>query len=183
MTDTDPVDPPSPFVDAWALRLWPSIPEPRRALDLAMGRGRHALVLASLGFRVFGVDIKADAVTDACLRASRRGLTIRGWCADLGVSPLPPARFELIVVARFLQRSLCPGLVAALAPGGVLVYETFTEAQRTRGRGPKSPAHLLRSGELRSLFADLDVLFYEEPTDRDEDALARLVARKRSNPS
>jgi hypothetical protein len=74
-------------------------------------------------------------------------------------------------------------VIDAIAPGGFLLYETFTELQKGRGRGPQSPDHLLKSGELRSLFADLDEIFYDELTDPGDDALARLAARKRSSPS
>ncbi len=127
-----------------------------------MGRGRHALVLAEHGFRVFGVDAKLDAVRDAVARASTRGLVVRGWCADLTRFPLPRERFELIVVSRYLQRDLFPSLSDALTPGGVVLFETFTEAQRGHGRGPTSPDHLLAPGELRARFDTFEVLFYEE---------------------
>ncbi len=151
-------------------------PSPRRALDLAMGRGRHALVLAEQGFRVFGVDAKIDAVRDAVGRASTRGLVVRGWCADLTRFPLPRERFELIVVSRYLQRDLFPSLNDALTPGGVVLFETFTEAQRRHGRGPTSPDHLLAPGELRARFDTFEVLFYEEVVE--PDAVARIVARR-----
>jgi SAM-dependent methyltransferase len=141
-----------------------------------MGRGRHALVLAELGFRVFGVDAKFEAVRDALAQASTRGLVIRGWCADLTRFPLPRARFELIVVSRYLQRDLFPSLGDALTPGGVVLFETFTEAQRGHGRGPTSPDHLLAPGELRTRFDTFEVLFYEEVAE--PDAVARIVARK-----
>ncbi len=62
------------------------------------------------GFRVFGVDVKLDAVRDAVAQASTRGLVVRGWCADLTRFPLPRERFELVVVTRYLQRDLFPSL-------------------------------------------------------------------------
>ena len=151
-------------------------PSPRRALDLAMGRGRHALVLAEHGFRVFGVDVNLDAVRGAVAQAAAHGLVVRGWCADLTEFPLARERFELIVVTRYLQRDLFPPLRDALTPGGVLLYETFTEAQRGRGRGPTSPDHLLAPGELRARFGAFEVLFYEEVVE--PDAVARIVAKK-----
>ena len=151
-------------------------PPPRRALDLAMGRGRHALVLAEHGFRVFGVDLNLDAVRGTVALASAHGLVVRGWCADLTEFPLARERFELIVVTRYLQRDLFPTLSDALTPGGVVLFETFTEAQRGRGRGPTSPDHLLAPGELRTRFDAFEVLFYEEVTE--PDAVARIVARK-----
>jgi tellurite methyltransferase len=183
MTDTHPRDPPSPFIEEWVNKLSKQIAQPRRALDVAMGRGRHALILAEAGFRVFGVDISLEAVADAVERGARRGYLVRGWCADLTIGGLPSRRFELIVVTRYLQRGLCSAIADALAPGGVLLYETFTEAQRARGLGPTSADHLLKSGELPALFSDLEAVFYEELTEPDDDALARLAARRRSSPS
>jgi tellurite methyltransferase len=142
-----------------------------------MGRGRHALPLARAGCRTFGVDLKLEAVRGAMASARAEGLRINGWCADLTRSPLPRAAFDLIVVSRYLQRDLFGGLRAALASGGVVIYETFTTAQRELGKPPASADHLLEPGELRRRFDGCDLLFYEEV--RAPDALARLVARSR----
>jgi SAM-dependent methyltransferase len=169
-------DPPSPFVVEWAPRLAGAVPDLRRALDVAMGRGRHAGILAAAGFRVFGVDVKFDAVRDAVTRTAAAGMTVRAWCADLTMTPLPRDGFELLLVTRYLQRDLFRQLPHVLTPRGVVIYETFTEAQRALGRGPTSADHLLRPGELRDVFKDFEVLFYEEVS-RPE-ALARLVARR-----
>jgi tellurite methyltransferase len=169
-------DQPSQFIVEWAAAMASACPSPCRALDLAMGRGRHALILAKCGFRVFGVDLNQDAVRGAVARAAANGLVVRGWCADLTEFPLARERFELIVVTRYLQRDLFPTLSDALTPGGVVLFETFTEAQRGRGRGPTSPDHLLAPGELRARFDAFEVLFYEEVTE--PDAVARIVARK-----
>jgi len=141
-----------------------------------MGRGRHALALARAGFTTFGVDIRHDAVRDAMLLAAEEGMALRAWCADLTQAPLPTARFDLIVVTRYLQRDLFPSLRTALAPEGVILYETFTVAQRALGRGPTSPDHLLEPGELRDRFGGFEVLFYEEVAA--PDAVARIVARR-----
>jgi len=143
-----------------------------------MGRGRHVLPLARAGFRVFGVDVKLDAVRDAKAAATAAGFGVHAWCADLTQHPLPAARFDLIVVSRYLQRDLFPALQAAIVPGGIVLYETFTTAQRALGTGPKSADHLLEPGELRSRFdvEGWDVLLYEETLE--PEALARLAARK-----
>lgn len=178
MADHRGPDPPSAFVVGWAETLFGRLPEPRRALDIAMGRGRHAESLAATGYRAFGVDVKFDAVRDALARAARRGLVVRAWCADLTAYPLPRETFELAVVTHYLQRELFPFLRGALTPGGAVIYETFTEAQRALGRGPTSPDHLLKPGELRAFFEDFDVLFSEEVLE--PDALARIVARRKS---
>jgi SAM-dependent methyltransferase len=147
-----------------------------RALDLAMGRGRHALLLARHDFQTFGVDVKFDAVRDAVRAAAIEDLTVHGWCADLTVFPLPAATFDLVVVTRYLQRDLFPAIRGAVKPGGCVIYETFTVLQPALGVGPTSPDHLLEPGELRELFAGWDVLFSEEVAA--PEAVARLVARR-----
>jgi tellurite methyltransferase len=169
---------PSPFVAEWATQLASRTKTGRqpRALDVAMGRGRHALLLARAGFTTFGVDIRLDAVQDAMRAAAGEGVTVRGWCADLTQAPLPAARFDLIVVTRYLQRDLFPALQAALVPGGAILYETFTVAQRALGRGPTSPDHLLAPGELRARFEGFEVLFDQEVSA--PEAVARIVARR-----
>ncbi len=152
MTDSVLHDPPSPFVERSVRALAGTVPAPRRALDVAAGKGRHAVVLASAGLQVYAVDRQVDALRMAAERVRAARGHLAAWCADLTVSLLPRARFDLIVVTRYLQRDLFPDLVAALTPGGLLVYETFTVAQRSRGRGPTSPDHLLDIGELPDLF-------------------------------
>jgi SAM-dependent methyltransferase len=149
----------SPFVMEWIGRL---ARHDARALDVAMGRGRHAVPLAQLGFRTFGVDADA-AVTRETVRAARdAGTSILAWCADLTSYPLPVASFDLVLVTRYLQRDLFPAIRRAVKPGGVVLYETFTVRQRALGTGPTSPDHLLREGELRQYFEDFEIVFYEK---------------------
>jgi len=155
------------------------VPAPRRALDVAMGHGRHAAVLAGAGLRTFGVDIVPAAVREAVETAAAEKLIVRGWAADLTRSPLPAARFGLVLVTRYLQRDLFPSIRDALVPGGLALYETFTVHQRAFGVGPTSPDHLLEDGELRARFEGFEIVFYEEAVDRE--AVARIVARKPSS--
>ena len=171
---------PSPFVVEWVARLARELGaegERRRALDVAMGRGRHALVLARAGFQTFGVDVKLDALVRACAAARNDGAAIRAWCADLTQHPLPVARFDLVVVTRYLQRDLFQALRRTVRPGGFVLYETFTTAQRALKTGPTSPDHLLEPGELLARFdiAGWTTLFYEET--REPDAVARIAGR------
>jgi SAM-dependent methyltransferase len=168
---------PSSFVERWVAELTAIVPPRRRALDIATGGGRHVLVLARSGFTVFGVDRRLDALHDAAVLMKESGQRLRAWCADLTASPLPRARFELVLVTRYLQRDLFPSLREALVPGGAIVYETFTERQRAHGRGPTSPDHLLRAGELRTYFTDFEVVFDEEVDELE--AVARIAAIKR----
>lgn len=166
----------SAFIDEWVARLAPRHAGRARALDVAMGRGRHAVALATAGFRTFGVDVRFEAVRDARRAAQAAAAHVYVWCADLTQHPLPSARFDVVVVTRYLQRDLFPALQAAVRPGGVVLYETFTTAQRALGCGPTSPDHLLEPGELLRSFDGFDVLFYEEVSA--PEAIARLAARR-----
>jgi tellurite methyltransferase len=159
------------------------LPKSGKALDIAMGTGRNALYLASLGFRVTGVDLSAVAVQKCRKKAERLGLPIDAIVADLERSPLPAEGYDLIVNFYYLQRGLAPQIVAALKPGGVLVFESYTIDQLQFGWGPKSPEHLLHAGELGEMFPDLETLLYHEGViegDRGPKAVASLIARKRT---
>jgi tellurite methyltransferase len=169
---------PSPFIVEWVERIARERGGRPRALDVAMGSGRHAVVMARSGLRTFGVDVKLDAVREAMAGARHEGARVEGWCADLTQHPLPRGWFDLVLVARYLQRDLFSDLRAAVAPGGIVIYETFTTNQRALGRPPTSPDHLLEPGELRRRFDGFEVLFYEELLA--PEAVARLVARSRS---
>ena len=157
------------------------LPKGGRALDIAMGTGRNALYLASLGFQVTGVDLSAVAVEKCRQKAERLGLSIDALVADLEHYPLPTGECDLIVNFYYLQRSLAPRIVAALKPGGVLVFETYTIDQLQFGWGPKNPDYLLRPGELRDMFPDLETLHYHEGViqgDRGQKAVAQLIGRR-----
>jgi SAM-dependent methyltransferase len=183
-------DPASPFVLDWIPRAAAALDRPRvgpdekshhqrSAVDLAMGRGRHAVALARAGFLTFGVDMNCAAVRDAVARARRERLVVRGWCADLTTIRLPRDAFDLVVVTRYLQRDLFKSITATVKPGGIVLYETFTVHQRRLGFGPTSPDHLLEANELARHFHTFDVLFYEEVAS--PEAVARIVARRRSS--
>ncbi len=109
-------------------------------------------------------------------QARAESWVVHGWVANLEHVPLPRERFDLVLVTNYLQRDLWPSLMAAVTPGGFLLYETFTMAQLALPRGPRSAHHLLRIGELAgsvpgwSIEEDVEV---ESPL-----AQARLVARK-----
>ncbi|MGE0450656.1 MAG: class I SAM-dependent methyltransferase [Vicinamibacterales bacterium] len=181
MTDARAHDPPSDLVARWASLLAPRWTPGRRALDIASGRGRNAVALAQAGYRVTAIDRRLDALAEAVSRArpgkdAVAGGSVQAICADLRAWPLLDAGFELIVVTRYLERDLFPRVQSALVPGGVLIYETFTELQLLHRRGPQSASHLLKPGELRVRLRNLEILFDEEVTA--PDALARIVARR-----
>jgi tellurite methyltransferase len=176
MTDSNRPNPPSPFVERWIATLASEFPN-GRALDIACGGGRHSLPLAAAGFHVVGLDIQFDAIIGARSLARSQGLDLSVACVDLTSMRLPRARFDLIVVTRYLDRTIFPALRDALTQSGVLLFETFTELQLRYDRGPRSPEHLLAPGELRTLVRGMDLLFDEEVSS--PDAIAHIAARRR----
>jgi len=162
----------------WLLSNLDLIARDRPVLDVASGRGRHALFLASLGCRVRAVDRDDDALTSLAARARALGVAVDGACVDLerdGVD-LGTGEYGTILVFNYLHRPLFPVLARALATGGVLLYETFTIGQRERGH-PRNPAFLLQYGELPRLVAPLEILRSREG-DFDGKLIASVAARK-----
>lgn len=145
--------PPSDWVVRWAALL----PPQAQVLDLACGSGRHLRWLAARGLRVTGVDRDDAAV------APLRGIAAEIVVADLEGAPwpLPGRRFDAVVVTNYLWRPLLPDIVAALATGGWLVYETFAAGQGSVGR-PSRPEFLLQPGELLAAAEGLRIVAYED---------------------
>ncbi len=144
---------------AWVCRFARLIAAGGAVLDLACGQGRHARHLAGLGYRVEAVD--RDSASLAAL-AGVAGITPR--CADLerSVWPYEAGRFDGIVVTNYLYRPLIADLLAALRPGGVLIYETFALGNEKLGR-PSKPEFLLRPHELLQwVEGRLQVLAFEQ---------------------
>lgn len=151
--------------------------------DLACGRGRHALCCADHGLAVVGFDRDRERLGAlAAAGRERAGPLLAVECDLEGGSGIPvkPGSCGAILVFRFLFRPLAPAIAEALAPGGWLLYETFTTAQRALGYGPSNPAFLLEPGELPGLFPDLEVAVHEEGHWGEPRplALARLLARR-----
>ena len=175
---TDEPSPPSSFVRHCLTRVRSTWTDQAAALDVAMGVGRHSVILAEAGFAVFGVDRDHKRLTRARARLGEQGLSARMWTADLEVGrALPRSRFDLVVCTRYLQRTLWDELSETVRPGGFVIYETFTTTQRRYDWGPRSPEFLLEpGGELRRAFGGWEVWEYEEceaPA-----AEARLLARR-----
>jgi SAM-dependent methyltransferase len=147
---------PSEWVRQWAHLIAPG----GTVLDLASGAGRHARWLAQRGHPVAALDRDADAL--ATLRDVPGVGTLE---CDLEGAPWPlpdDARFAAIVVTNYLHRPLMGRLLDALAPGGVLIYETFAQGNETVGK-PSNPAFLLAPGELLAVCAPtLRVIAYQD---------------------
>ncbi len=122
-------------------------------LDVACGSGRHARWIAARGLEVVAVDRAPQTIPGVhFVQEDLEGN--RPW-------PFPGEQFGGIVVANYLHRPLYPQLIAGLAPGGVLIYETFMAGNERFGR-PSNPDYLLRPGELLEVFGGLRIIAFEQ---------------------
>jgi tellurite methyltransferase len=137
------------------------LPPAGDALDLACGLGANAIFLAEHGLKVTALDISSTAVEKLNAYAGCRRLTIDARQEAVTPASLPYSAFDVIVISRFLDRSLNAAIIAALKPGGLLFYQTFTRL-KVAAEGPNNPAYLLEPGELLDLFSPLRPVFYRE---------------------
>lgn len=138
--DTPPQPPPPP-PSPWIAEHADLVAVGGHALDVASGDGRNAWYLLQRGHPVTAVDIDLSRLpVHPLLTPVHADLEAEAW-------PFPGARFDAVVVTRYLHRPLLSVLVDAVAPGGVLIYETFMVGQERLGR-PTNPDFLLQPGEL-----------------------------------
>lgn len=151
-----------------------------RALDIASGRGRNAIYLAELGFEVDAVDIDPEALHYLRRLADDRGLPVRAIEADLTRASLPGGRYDVVIDFNYLDRALFRATAELLAPGGLLVFETFTREHVDVVGQRMNERYVLEPNELLRAFADLRVLHYREAIlgGKSPRAVASLVARK-----
>jgi SAM-dependent methyltransferase len=143
----------------WVTRFSPLIPA-GEILDVACGAGRHARFFLAQGRAVVVVDRDLSGIADLLGNPALEAVE-----ADLeGGRPFPLAgrKFAGVICTNYLHRPLLPALVAAVGPGGALLYETFSEGHEEFGR-PQRPEFILRSGELLDVVAgELTVHAHEE---------------------
>ena len=160
---------------AWVRRWSHLVPTGGSVLDVACGHGRHMRWFSQRGHAVTGVDRSPEAIESVLPlgRAVRADIENGPW-------PFEGERFDAVVVTNYLWRALLPTLVASVAEGGVLVYETFADGNQSVGK-PSRPDFLLQPGELLQAAAGLHVVAYEDGfCDRPERFVQRLAAvRKR----
>ena len=156
--------PPSDWIRRWSHL----VPAGASVLDLACGQGRHMRWFFERNHPVTGVDKALEAIESV----AHMGQAI---CADIeaGPWPLPGRRFGCVVVTNYLWRPLLPTIVDSVAPGGLLLYETFAQGNESVGR-PARAEFLLRPGELLRACESLRIVAYE---DGFLDGPARFVQR------
>ena len=159
------------------------LPAEGDALDLACGRGGNALYLAARGFSTRAWDVSVVAIQSLSDVAGHNGLPLVAEQRDVTADPPASGSFDIIVVSRFLDRTLAPAICAALREHGLLFYQTFIR-EKTGDTGPNNPAYRLEANELLRLFQSLHIIYYhEEGTTGDTGQgfrnEAMLVAQKR----
>jgi SAM-dependent methyltransferase len=166
---------PSAWVQRWLAWIRPG----GAVLDVASGAGRHARLLARLGFEVDAVDRDTDSFAGP-------PAAVKLLQADIEAGPWPYAgrRFDGIVVANYLHRPLLPVLASSLEPGGILIYETFARGNERFGK-PSNPAYLLAPGELlEAVRGKLRVVAYEDlVVDEPRPAAVQRLCARREPPA
>jgi SAM-dependent methyltransferase len=143
---------------AWVKRFAGLLPPVGEVLDLACGGGRHSRFFLEMDRKVVAIDRDISAVAELENRAE----IILADLEDGSPFPLAGRRFAAVVVTNYLYRPLLPSLIDAVAPEGLLIYDTFAKGNEHFGR-PANPDHLLRPGELlEAVRGRLRVLAYED---------------------
>ncbi len=162
----------------WVRRFAPLVPAGGKLLDLACGAGRHSRLFLEAGHPVLAVDKDLSRIDH--LR-SRKELSLQAQDLEDGSAfPFPAAGFAGVVVTNYLHRPILPDIVRAVAPDGVLIYETFAQGNEAFGR-PSNPDFLLKPGELLDAVAgQLRVMAYEDLTVEQPKpaAIQRMCARR-----
>ena len=162
---------------AWVQRWSHLVPLGASVLDLACGSGRHVRWFAQRGCRVTGVDRDAAAVAPLVELAE-----IVVADVESGPWPIEGRSFDAVVVTNYLWRERLPDVLASLAPGGVLIYETFATGNETIGK-PSNPKFLLRSGELLQAAAGLRVIAFEDGYEPAPERFVQRIVAARGSPS
>lgn len=146
------------------------------ALDIACGNGRNSIYLARMGFQVEALDISSVATDWLNKEAVEQKLPIAARSLDITAWEFPPDRYQLIINFNFLERSIFPGIVKALAPGGLLLFETFL--QDPDFQTSMNARFLLKPNELLRAFSGFRVLHYLEGPSAKGAMRAGILARK-----
>ncbi len=143
------------------------LPAGGTALDVACGLGGNAFYLAARGFNVTAIDVSAVAIESInhCIESepiNKQSSGIHAVCESVSSDWLSQGSYDVIVVSRYLDRSICNALMNALNPLGLLYYQTFTRSKVNAEEGPSNPDYLLATNELLSLFSGLTVIAFSD---------------------
>jgi len=167
---------PTQLLADWLPRL-----PPGRAFDVACGAGRNALFLARNGYTVDAADISPIALERARHSAADLDLDVNWLQLDFDIDPLPPRRYDLIIMIRYVNHDLVPKLLGMLRGGGHFVCEQHLVSPHAAA-GPRNAAYRLPPGKLLELADDAKIIHYHEGLVLDPDgrraALTQLIAQR-----
>jgi cyclopropane fatty-acyl-phospholipid synthase-like methyltransferase len=133
-----------------------------RVLDLACGRGCHAILAAERGASVVGIDSDDEALRAAEKAARKTGARVEWMRLDPSSDAMPRGPFDLVMTFGFLDRPRLPVFLDAVKPGGHFLAEMFLEAQQELGWGPTDQARLLKAGEVWTMFRPYELVVARE---------------------
>jgi 2-polyprenyl-3-methyl-5-hydroxy-6-metoxy-1,4-benzoquinol methylase len=152
-----------------------------KALDVAMGKGRNSLYLASNGFEVVGLEKDKEAI-EVCLNdAKSRAISVDARCVDLEdleSYKIEKSAYDVVICFYYLQRNLIPSMKYAIKPGGFILYDTFLIDQHIKTGHPRHHEFCFEHNELLRFFIDFRILYYREGQDPKGTYKASLVAQK-----
>ena len=158
------------------------IPAGAKVLDIGMGEGRNAVFLARKGYKVTGVDISSVAVKKARMLAQEFGVRIDTVVSSIEKYHVEPNSMDAIICFYYVDRKLNEKFLSWLKPGGLLIYESHTDRQRSvKGNENYDRNYLLRPGELLNLFQGYRVLKYEEPLHQKDYTASIILQRPLKN--
>lgn len=127
------------------------------ALEVACGKGRNAMYLATMGYEVIASDCAFNGLVE-CLPLVRK-LSLQVWplVCDIEKYPFPKENFDLVSVVRYLNRSLFEDMKSWVTPGGTLFYKTFN-SDFLAINPAFNPDYVVEKGELEAAFSDFSIL-------------------------
>jgi SAM-dependent methyltransferase len=158
---------------AWVQRWTHLLGRNSHVLDVACGAGRHMRWMAAQGHRPQGVDRNPEAIAQAQAFG-----TVTVADIENGPWPFTDQTFDAVIVTHYLWRPLLPVIVQSVAPGGVLIYETFAAGHETVGK-PSRPDFLLQAGELLQATEGLRTVAYEDGFEAAPDRFVQRIAAVR----
>ena len=164
-SETHPIEP------AAIVKQYFGLARGKTALDIAAGNGRNALFLARHGYGVDAVDISDVGLA----QFAEKHPGIHPICADLDDFDIPASRYDLIINIKYLNRRLFPYIREGLAPGGILIFQTFLDSPKPAADQPACRDYLLRENELLHAFLSLKILIYTEAEETQHDSMALMA--------
>ena len=141
--------------------------KPGKALDVAMGQGRNAVALATLGWDVTGYDIAEEGMRVANENAAKAGVKINTLRSTFEDFDYGKERWDLIYFvytdAPVVDPKFAERICAALKPGGLLLIERpFLDLDHPDPEWKAPPIEQDKPNALLKAYPNLRVLHYQD---------------------